>query len=398
MRTADNSPLPPDMMRSSHRSANITFTFTQYYIDTNYGGNGRPGWVRAGDMDGDGDLDIVAGGGRALFIYENDGNAGGGTRYGSLDSTGTMGANGAVLYDVDGDGDLDVVSAKYYSDLGWWENPISPGGQLSDTQWTFHKLGSANWFLHDIIRVDLDQDGVAEEFVCNLLEEYWNSPAQIHWFRPRANPTQLWEKHTIDSNNPGENHSHSGLDIGDVDKDGYLDLAFAAGWYEAPDDPTGTWAWHQLADIYGISNTLLRDMDTDGDLDLVVSAGHHGNGVYWFAAPSNPQTGAWTQNEINGQILHPECLAVLDLDEDSDLDVVTCDLHFDNWDQEVHNVYVVENLGNSTSWNQQTISPNSYPSHLLQMVDINQDGRMDIISEAAGYSVVSYYENTTTPG
>jgi len=377
-------------------SSDSIFSFDRYYVDTNYGGNGRPGWVRSGDMDGDGDLDLVAGGGYALFIYENDGNSGGWTRYGNLDSTGQMGANGATLHDVDGDGDLDVVCAKYYNELGWWENPIPAGGQLSNTQWSFHKLGDTTWYLHDIIRGDLDQDGVAEEFVANLNEGYWDSPAEIVWLRPGPDPTQLWERHTIDPRNSGSNHNHAGLDTGDVDRDGHVDLAYAGGWYEAPDDPSGSWTWHPVADIYGISNSLLRDMDDDQDLDLVVSAGHHGSGVYWFAAPADPKGGTWTQNTVDGDIVHPECLAVLDLDDDDDLEVVTCDLDFDRWDQQVHNVYVLENLGGSSSWNKQNVAPNSFASHLLQMVDVNQDGQMDIISEGCGYSVVSYYENTTT--
>ena len=64
----------------SAQAVENSFTFEQIYIDTQYGGNGRPGWVRAGDMDEDGDLDIVAGGGYGLFIYENDGSAGGWNR------------------------------------------------------------------------------------------------------------------------------------------------------------------------------------------------------------------------------------------------------------------------------------------------------------------------------
>ena len=36
--------------------ADSPFNFSREYIDTNYGGNGKPGWVRAGDMDLDGDL------------------------------------------------------------------------------------------------------------------------------------------------------------------------------------------------------------------------------------------------------------------------------------------------------------------------------------------------------
>ena len=410
---------------SDHESSSATKTslaaidtigFARNYIDTKYGGNGKPGWVRAADMDKDGDLDIVAGGGFALFIYENDGNTGGWRRYGNLDSTGKMGANGAVLYDVDGDGDIDVAAAKYYNDLGWWENP---GGTLSNTPWAFHKLGETSWYLHDIIRVDLDQDGVAAEFVVNLNEGYWDTPAEIKWFRPGSDPEQLWEVHTIDSRNPGSNHGHAGLDVGDIDQDGHLDLAFSYGWYQAPDDPAGAWAWHAVTDIYGVSNALIRDMDADGQPDLVMSAGHHGQGVFWFENPGEPYTDGWTRHDISSvvgdvtkrhkyiegakpeHLHHPECLGVLDLDGDNDQDIVTCELFFGEdpgepgWNEQAHHVYVFENVGNSSVpvWDKQNVAPNSYPSHLLQMVDINQDGQMDIISEGAGYSVVSYYEN-----
>ncbi len=387
---------------------NADFKFKLVYVDTNYGGNGRPGWVHAGDMDGDNDLDLIAGGGSALFVYENNGGAGGWQRHGSLDPTDNIGANGAVIVDVDSDGDLDVISAQFYDDIGWWENPCGANCDLSSiTSWSFHAIGSVgsngafgpHYYLHDIMQVNFGGSS-GPQIVVPAISKTCQSVA-ISWFEPGANVTEPWNEYIIEQGRSASSDgacNHAGIDAGDVDGDGHTDVAFSNGWYEAPDNPRTSWpsgAWHPVTNYDAISNTLIRDMDGDNNMDLVVASGHidENHDVRWYRNPGSSGQ-SWGMNVI-GTLRSPECLQVADLDDDEDLDVIACDLDWDRWDQQVHNVYVFENNGNSTSWSRKNVAPNSYPSHLLQLADINKDGLPDVISEATGYSVISYLENET---
>jgi hypothetical protein len=92
------------------------------------------------------------------------------------------------------------------------------------------------------------------------------------------------------------------------------------------------------------------------------------------------------------------------LDGDNDPDVIVSELFFGeddgepSWDEMAHNLYVFENLGGTPpTWSKHNIAPNSYPSHLLQVVDINGDCAPDIVAEGAGTSVVSYHVNRGVP-
>ena len=92
--------------------------------------------LSSGDMDGDGDLDVLLADDRAAW-KENTGN--GEFRFRSDIGNATDLASVVVPFDVDDDGDLDVVSAHHFlvrdggdlgwqSQIGWHENVDSRGG------------------------------------------------------------------------------------------------------------------------------------------------------------------------------------------------------------------------------------------------------------------------------
>lgn len=375
-------------------------SFEKIYLEYEPAGAPGWGWVRPGDMDLDGDTDIVAGGGRRLFVYENGGDSRHWLAHGNLDPTGEIGSNGCVLFDVDSDGDPDVVSARYRFDPGWWENP---GGELDDESWTFHPLdaGLDGWYVHDILLADLDGDGRREEFIFNFNRGYWNAETRIHWYRPAEQPTGMRVRHVVVEGMKEQNHGHAGLDTGDIDGDGRRDIVFSNGWFRAPENPeTGEWTWERVSTVYGISNSVAADIDSDGKPELVMAAGHHGRGVYWYGRSGD----GWQQHVVDSTVIHPEGMQVLDWDNDGRVDILACELFFGeepgepDWSDQAHAIYFFRNLGGTPpAWERNTLSSRSYPAHGLLAADVNRDGYLDLLGNGCGHSVVSYYEAMPAP-
>jgi len=429
------------------------FSFTAHEFNLEEPAN----WVRVGDMDNDGDQDIATGtlilflnngggGWTRVDIIETESNGE------SLEDYELLDENGAFLHDVDGDGDLDLLKSKRYQDPGWVENPGtgSPRTIPDNEQWKWYRLATGfdegggtyhkwwdnppkyGWFNHDLEAYDLDSDGKAEEFVHLFQGAYINHYYQVHWFSPGASPKSLWESHTIlpktsmagHHNQAGLSDSGAAYSAGDMDNDGDLDFALSNGWAENPGgDATGQWTWHQVSPdsilngdgkskisqyidqgLYmGVSNTLFGDMDKDSDLDIVMSWGHHGYGIHWFENTGNPKNSAsWTGHWVDSDLLCPEGLQLYDMDADSDLDIVAADLNFGNppdnipgeWTDDIHSVYIFENLGGNPLEFEKHIVYTGNPLHSFKLYDINQDGRMDIIGDGQADQTITYLENT----
>tara|TARA_R110002124_G_scaffold240363_1_gene405557 strand:- start:52 stop:9615 length:9564 start_codon:yes stop_codon:yes gene_type:complete len=102
-------------------------------------------WVKAADMDGDDDLDVILGRSNALIIGYNDGS-------GTIDeiiSYSISGSNsGAAVFDYDGDGDLDILNPNF-PNVSYLTNtsPTTPSSAVTSLSFSnvFGTEVTTNW-------------------------------------------------------------------------------------------------------------------------------------------------------------------------------------------------------------------------------------------------------------
>jgi len=338
------------------------------------------------DLDGDGLKDIVTGG----WWYKNPGTASGTwTRR-------TIGApfnNVAYVYDFDGDGDKDLFGTRgAYTgfEMAWAEND-GAGNFIVHTN---IPAGTTSWgepFLAGVAGGEFDGGGLFQ------LALNWNgaesSGSAVQVLTVPADPVNsTWTIAELSPDSLGED-----INEADLDGDGDLDLFQAGNWLR--NDGGGSWTTFSTGVTYPTTfdRSQLGDFDRDGDLDAAV--GQLGLGsdpdrfeFAWFEAPADP-TQAWTKNVLDTGIEGSLSVDVVDMDFDGDLDIIVGE-----WLGDFELIGFENDLCNSGTWIKHIINPGggTIDHHDgAQVVDIDNDGDLDIVSIGWNNIVPRIFENTT---
>lgn len=322
------------------------------------------------------------------------------TRHVKFDGDGP-GANGGLMFDVNRDGRPDLITAIEFggnqSKIYWFESPSDP----INGDWTPHMFDPADLsFLHDVIVADVDNDGVADEIV--IVTENRAIFDGVKWYDiPTGNFELSWPA-TIVFDQGQDNDS--GLAVADIDGDGRNDIVYNRYWFRAPEDPfTPNWEVFVYDPTEtNTSNLVVADLNGDGRLDIIVAEGHSFSDSFapshieWWEAPPDPTAGGWIRHPISSRPLdHPENLAVVDIDGDGDLDIITGELMiFDGWGDSNSNLLIYENVDiSSNQWREHVVASGINACHLLKAFDLDDDGDLDLVCEGAGEPFVTWFEN-----
>ncbi|HEO71047.1 MAG TPA: hypothetical protein ENN80_07270, partial [Candidatus Hydrogenedentes bacterium] len=239
--------------------------------------------VWAGDIDRDGDVDIVVTADVAGVVLWYENTNGAGTSWTEHTVDGLFEPSCVHVADVNGDGHLDILSAHLSAgDLYWWENDGSPRDDIGGdgNSWTKRLINDDFWSPRDIYAVDVDGDGdldvVAAASTLNA----------IHWWENDGSGGG-WTQHIVDNNFTSAQY----VCATDLDADGDQDLLAVgpeAAWFENLDGAGTSWQKHTLpTSLSGPLSPHPADTDGDGDLDIigaVSGGGEAGQGrlLWWI--------------------------------------------------------------------------------------------------------------------
>ena len=372
-----------------------------------------------GDLDGDGDLDMIIGslsddriqyfknvGTAAAPVYRRDT-----TMFSSIYANGTQFTNSAypVLVDIDKDDDLDLVISGFNGMILYWN-----GGDKTEAIWFRDSVFFSG--LYDIIGTDakpaftdLDGDGDPDMLI-GVGESFFDVPT--------AAGVTLGFRNTGTFQNPKftpDSTLVAGIpDVGlnafptfaDLDNDGDKDLLMGrdlqtflyyknAGTANSP-------AWTNTAGIFSAMETssywkvpILADMDGDGDLDLTY--GSDDGTLYHYrniGTKTSPQfqlfNGYFQMIRTTG---NGATVSLADIDKDGDIDMISGDWlggvqYFRNDGNAAHPNFV-KTTAAFTSIN---VSSYSVP----RFVDIDGDGDLDIACGRLDGTVSLWLNNNGT--
>ena len=259
-----------------------------------------------------------------------------------------------------------------------------------------------------LVMADLDKDGHLDIVSVHELDTEYGVPegyVRIAW--GSQDPLE-WTSTTLASGS--EAPSAEDVDVADADGDGWLDIVVACElahliYFQNPGKDHRSVRWERTVPKSTLNRgsfirVFFSDLDGDGRVEVVTAnkGGENASGpdsplnnVSFYKLPQNPINGNEWEEVILTKVKIPINSQPVDLDKDGDMDVVI-------GSRGEARVLWMENLGELNFKEREINLSQNLPSGSwltgfnMDYQDLNQDGRLDIVSTVWPYYLIVLYQ------
>ncbi len=340
--------------------------------------------LKVADFDNDGDLDVFAAempnmaqeAPHPVMLFVNQGDSLTWTTQILADS----GNYSAQVGDIDNDGDMDIVGLRNHNraPIEMWRNKTSDN-KLSLDRWTYIQVDNQRgkwgdwdepkWLRYfGLAMADVTGDGYKDIFA-----------GRYFYCNPGGDMTGSWQRITFEIN-------VDAMLVLDVDGDPFADVIAEAlpevYWLEAQDRRGGSWNARKVGTLPKTGHVngqgyMLGQLVAGGRPEIILACG---DGIYYFQVPDQPETGNWPKIQIASETMD-EGIGVGDIDGDGDIDIAV-----GKETGNAHRVVWYENPGNGRGdWTGRIVSETAFAPDRIVIAEVNGDSRLDIVVSEERY-------------
>lgn len=293
------------------------------------------------------------------------------------------GADGVRLADINNDGLQDITTG--WEEAGLTKVYLHPGHDAVHKLWPSVVVGATPQ-VEDAVFVDVNQDGHPD-----IVSSTEGDDRKVYVIFSPANMENLlnpsaWRTEVL----PASANAHKWMFCipAQIDDELGIDIVAGAkndgariGWFKAPENPKelSAWVWHPVSPVTWVMSLFIRDMDQDGDYDIVTSDRKPNtlNGVKWLENPGQEMLAErdWTSHPMGGNGAEVMFMDMIDLDGDGLEDAIVTE----RTSQKIIFMKRLDNLGLQWKSYYIDIPEITGRAKAIKVGDIDGDGRLDLV-------------------